>query len=161
MKDSLIQCIEEYTKQLELGNVAKGYKALMKYLLNLRTHFKHQYPTEFIIGNFYQGYMDMSYFSITPKSLKNQKVKIGLVFNHEKVRFEIWLVGQNKQIQKKYWEMLKTSDWNTYKISKTAKDSIIEHLLIEKPNFNQMDSLTKKIETETIKFIKDITDVLA
>lgn len=160
MEESLSQYIADYTKQLESRNVSKGYKGLMKYLMNLRTHFINQYPTEFIIGNFYQGYMDMSYFPITPKSLKSQKVKIGLVFNHEKTRFELWLVGQNKQVQKKYWNMLNESDWNKYKISKTAEHSIIEHILVEKPDFNQMDLLTKKIENGTIKFINDIMDVL-
>jgi len=82
MKEPLNQYIKDYIKQLELENVAKGYKGLMEYLMNLRTHFINQYPTEFIIGNFYQGYMDISYFPVTPGSLKNQKLKIGLVFNH-------------------------------------------------------------------------------
>ena len=161
MKESLSQYIESYTKQLESGNVSKGYKGLMEYMMNLRTHFINQYPTEFIIGTFYQGYMDLSYFPITPKSLKNQKLKIGLVFNHEKIRFEVWLLGQNKQVQKKYWDLFNGSDWNKYVVSKNAQDSVIEHILVETPNFSQMDSLTEKIETRTIKFIKDISDVLA
>ncbi len=161
MKGSLSKYIEDYTRQLKLENVPKGYKGLMEYIMNLRTHFINQYASEFTIGAFYQGYMDISYFPITPKSLKSHKIKIGLVFNHEKIRFEIWLLGRNKQIQKKYWDLFNEGDWNKYIISKNAQDSVIEHVLVEKPNFNQMDSLTKKIEAETIKFIKDITDALS
>lgn len=161
MKASLGQYIEEYTRQLESGNVPKGYKGLMEYLMSLRTRFIKLYPTEFTVGRFYQGYMDMSYFAITPKSLKSQKIKIGVVFNHEKIRFEIWLVGQNKQVQKEYWSLLKGRDWNKYRISQTAQDSIIEHVLVEKPDFSDMDSLTEKIENETVKFIKDIIAVLS
>lgn len=104
--------------------------------------------------------MDMSYFPIIPKSLKIQKIKIGLVFNHEKIRFEIWLLGQNKQIQKKYWEFFNESDWNKYTISVNAKDAIIEHILVEKPDFSQIDLLTEKLESDTLKFIKEITDIL-
>lgn len=141
---------------MELGNVPMAYKGFLKYMMALRSHFKNKYPTEFKIGNFYQGYMAMNYFSLTPKSLKNEKLKIGLVFNHEKIRFEIWLVGQNKKIQKKYWDLFNGSDWHKYQISKTPQDSIIEHVLVENPGFHQMDSLTEKIKNRTIAFKNDI-----
>ncbi len=161
MKESLSQNIKDYKKQMELGNIPKAYKGLMEYIMNLRTHFITKFPDDFIVGNLYQGYMDMTYFPFTPKSLKSQKLKIGLVFNHEKIQFEIWLVGQNKQIQKKYWDLFKGSDQNKYTLSTTAKDSIVEHVLVDNPDFSQLDSLTKKIENGTLKFIKDITNVLA
>ena len=160
MKESLSQYIEDYTSQLESKNIPKGYKGLMEYLMSLRTLFLTEYQTEFKVGAFYQGYMDMSYFPITPKSLKSQKLKIGLVFNHEKIRIELWLLGQNKDVQKKYWNLFNGSDWNKYPLSKNAKESIIEHVLVEKPNFNQLDLLTEKVKSGTLKFIKDISDVL-
>lgn len=100
MKEPLNQYIKDYIKQLELENVAKGYKGLMEYLMNLRTHFINQYPTEFIIGNFYQGYMDMSYFPVTPGSLKNQKLKIGLVFNHKKYNLSSGWLGRTNKFKK-------------------------------------------------------------
>ncbi|WP_420400290.1 DUF7000 family protein [Flagellimonas sp.] len=153
--------IEEYATQSKSGNVAKGYKALIGFLMGLRTHFINQHATEFIVGNFYQGYMDMSYFPLTPKSLKSQKLKIGVLFNHEKMQFEIWLVGQNKQIQQKFWEQFQSSDWNKYPISKNAHSSIIEHVLVKNPNFNHIDALTEKIESGVLKFHKDIMEVLA
>ena len=52
--------------------------------------------------------------------------------------------------------MFNGSDWNVYPISETAKDFIIEHVLDEKPDFNQLNLLTKKLEKETLKFIKTI-----
>ncbi len=161
MKEPLTPYISDYIKQLKSENVPKGYKGLMEYLMNLRTHFSNKYSPEYIVGSFYQGYMDISYFPITPKSLKSQKLKIGLVFNHEKARFEIWLVGQNKQTQQKYWDLLKGSEWHKYPLSKTAQRSIIEHVLVAKPNFNQSDSLKEVIESGTIQFIQDITIALA
>ncbi|MEX0362518.1 MAG: hypothetical protein AB3N10_16195, partial [Allomuricauda sp.] len=153
--DNLVgEHIKEYAVQSKLGNVAKGYKALMDFLMGLRTHFINQQDTKFIVGNFYQGYMDMSYFPLTPKSLKSKKLKIGVVFNHEKMQFEIWLVGQNKQIQKKFWEQFQSSDWNKYPISKNAHSSIIEYVLVKNPNFNHLDTLTGKIEKGVLTFQK-------
>jgi len=161
MELSINQDIGNYKKQMELGVIPKAYRALMEYMMNLRIHLTNQYPTEFIIGSFYQGYMNISYFPITPKSLKSKKLKTGLVFNHKKVRFEIWLVGRNKQTQKKYWEFFKNSDWNKYPISKTPQHSIFEHILVENPNFDQLDMLTEEIENGAIKFIKEIADFFA
>ncbi|WP_420602707.1 DUF7000 family protein [Flagellimonas sp.] len=161
MKESLNQHFPQYKAQMALGHVPKAYKALMEYLMGLRNHFINQYPGEFIVGNFYQGYMDMSYFPITPKSLKSQKLKIGLVFNHEKLRFEIWLVGQNKQIQKNYWEVFQNNNWNKYPLSPTPKESIIEHILVENPNFSDLDTLTQTLEKGTLQFIQDVSGAFA
>lgn len=160
MKESLNEFIEDYLEQLESQTIQKGYKGLMNYLMSLRTHLLNKYPNKFQIGRFYQGYMDMSYFPITPKSLKDLKLKIGLVFNHEKIRFELWLVGQNKQVQNKHWVSFNESDWNKYKISETAQESIITHTIVLEPDFNEPDKLTQQIERAILKFIADIEDVL-
>ncbi len=161
MNEILQQHFPQYKEQVTLGYVPQAYKALIQYLMGVRNHFINQYPGEFIVGNFYQGYMDMSYFPITPKALKSQKLKIGLVFNHEALRFEIWLVGQNKQIQKKYWEKFQNRDWDKYALSPTPKESIIEHVLVKDPDFGNLDVLTQTLEKGTLKFIQDISEVFA
>jgi len=76
------------------------------------------------------------------------------------MQFELWLVGQNKQIQKKYWELLNDSDLGNYKISETAQNSIIRHTILTTPEFKNTDLLTQKIEKETLKFIADIEKIL-
>ena len=62
-----------------------------------------------------------------------------------------------------YWKMIKDSDWNQYHIVPTTKgyDSIIEHVLVEAPDFNDLGALTEQIESETLKFIKDVESFLA
>lgn len=160
MKESLSLYIKEYRKQMLQGNIPKAYKGLLEYMMNLRTHFINQHPTDFVVGALYQGYMDITYFPFTPISLKQQKLKTGLVFNHQKIRFEIWLVGQNKKIQKKYWEAFKNIDWNKYPTSSTAQHSIIEHILVENPDFDELHLLTKEIEAKTFAFISTLQKVL-
>ena len=100
--ESFHEYVSEYRKQLEKGDVRKAYRGLMKYIMDLRTHFSKRYPN-FTPGNIYHGYMDMTYFPISPESLKSRKLKIAVVFNYDQFRFEVWLAGYNKQIQQKYW----------------------------------------------------------
>ncbi len=160
---SLNDYINEYKKQIAKGDIKEAYKGLMEYILNLRTYFNNKYPDYFVSGSIYQGYMDMTYFSFFPKSLKDRKLKIGIVFIHDKCRFEVWLFGYNKQIQTKYWKLFKESNWNKYHLPSTTKgvDSIMEYLLVDNPDFNDLDSLTKHIESGTFKFIEDVENFLS
>jgi hypothetical protein len=155
--------MNEYRKQLEKGAIQEAYKGLMAYIMSLRTHFKHKYPDYYVSGSIYYGYMDMSYFSFYPKSLKDRKLKIAIVFIHEAFRFEVWLAGNNKQVQSKYWKLFKESEWKKYHVVSTTVgvDSIVEHILVEDPDFSDLDTLTKQIERGTLKFIKHVEGFLA
>jgi len=159
---SFNEYINEYRKQLKKGDIREAYKGLMEYFMDLRTYFKNKYPDYFVSGTIYYGYMDMTYFSFTPESLKSKKLKIAIVFIHDTCRFEVWLGGYNKQIQNKYWKLFKDRNWNKYRIVSTTKgvDFIIEHSLDNSPDFSDLDALTKKIESETLKFIKDVENFL-
>ena len=160
--ESMPEYIKEYKKQLGKGVIQRAYQGLMKYIMDLRTHFSKNFP-DFAPGNIYHGYMDMTYFPISPKSLKSRKLKIAVVFNYDQFRFEVWLAGYNKQIQQKYWELFKESDWNKYRIPSATKgvDSIVEYTLADNPDFDDLDGLTKQIEKGTLNFISDIEDFLS
>jgi hypothetical protein len=107
--------------------------------------------------------MDMTYFSILPKSLKERDLKIAIVFLYDAFRFEIWLSGKNKQVLAKYWKIIKESDWDKYRIIEPVKgvDSVVEHILVDNPDFSDLDTLTKQIEQGALKFIQDIERFLA
>ena len=126
-------------------------------------YFKNKYPEFSVSGSIYYGYMDMTYFAIVPESLKPRKLKIAIVFIHENFTFEVWLAGSNKRVQTEYWKMFKESDWNKYHIPPTTKgfDSILEHILVENPDFSDLDTLTKEIEAGTMEFINDIENFLS
>ena len=160
---SLNEYINEYRKQIQKGDIKEAYKGLIEYIMNLRTYFNTKYPDYFISGSIYQGYMDMTYFSFIPESLKSKKLRIAIVFCHDTIRFEVWLAGYNKQIQTKYWKLIKESDWNKYHIPSTTKgnDSIMDSILVDNPDFNDLDTLTKQIEKGTLKFIKDVENFLS
>ncbi len=161
--DSFQEYIEEYKKQLAKGAVQKAYKGLMEYIMGLRTHFQSQYPNYSVPGSIYYGYMDMTYFPIVPKSLKDRQLKVAIVFIHDGCRFEAWLAGANKQVQSRYWKLFKESGWNKYHLVPTTKgaDAILVHVLAGSPDFRDLDALTRQIEEAALTFIKDVESFLA
>jgi hypothetical protein len=160
---SLHENMIEYRKQLQKGTIKEAYRGLMDYTMGLRSYFSNKYPDYSVSGSIYCGYMDMTYFSFFPESLKLIKLKVAIVFVHDKFRFEVWLAGYNKQVQTKYWKLFQERNWNKYRIPPTTKgvDSIIEYTLVDNPDFNDLDILTKQIENRTLKFIKDIENFLS
>jgi hypothetical protein len=155
--------MNEYKSQLEKGIIQKAYKGLMEYIMGLRTHFMKTYPDYAVSGSIYYGYMDMTYFSVVPKLLKERKLKIAIVFLHEAFRFEAWLSGMNRQVQTRYWEMIKQSGWGKYQLVPPGKgvDSIIEKTLVRNPDFSDLDALTKQINRAVVAFIHDIESFLS
>ncbi len=135
----------------------------MEYILSLKTQFKNRHPEFAVPSNIYFGYMDMTYFSIVPEALKERGLKIAIVFLHREFRFEVWLAGVNKDVQAEYWKSISESGWNKYHLVPTLKgaDSILEHVLVENPDFIDLAELTNQIEQETLRFIKEVEDFLS
>ena len=153
----------EYRRQLEKGAIIGAYRGLMEYFQKLRVYFKRKYPEYFVSGGVYYGFMDMTYFSFIPDYLKRRQLKVAIVFLHEAFRFEVWLGGYNKTVQAKYWKLVQERAWDQYRIPPTTKDvdSILEYIVVENPDFGDLDSITQQIERGTLKFIDDVESFLA
>lgn len=160
---SLQKNMIEYRKQLKKGAIQKAYQGLVQYMMSLKNHFSNNYPDFSVPGSIYYGYMDMTYFSVIPGSLKNRELKIAIVFVYDTFRFEVWLSGRNQQVMAKYWKLFTDSGWKRYTIAPQGKwaDSILEHVLVDNPDFSDLDALTRQIEQGTLKFIKDVEGFLA
>jgi hypothetical protein len=157
------ESMAEYKKQLKKGTIKQAYRGLMDYFWSLRSFFENKYPDYYVSGGIYYGFMDMTYFSFFPKTLKPRKLKIAVVFVHESFRFEVWLAGINKNVQAKYWKLIKDSNWNKYRVPSTTKgaDSILEYVLADNPDFSDLDALTRQIEKGTLEFAKDVENFLS
>jgi len=153
--------MNEINTKNEIKSNSLQPQGLVRFIKSFRSHLIKRYLNDYLIGSIYYG-ENITYFSFSPKDLKSQKLKIAIVFNHQKIRFEIWLAGQNKQIQKEYWEIFKGSDWKKYHIPSSIDNgfSIVDSILIENPNFDNSVFLTEQIETKTIEFVKEIMKVL-
>ncbi|MDF3818264.1 hypothetical protein P3G55_00045 [Leptospira sp. 96542] len=154
MKD-LNHYVSIYKKQLEKGDIREAYTRLVKYVTKLGTTLSKNLSKSFSFGSIFLGYMDYTYFYYSNEFLKKRKLKMGLVLNHTKLQFEIWLLGQTIPIQEKYWNYFKSTKWNQNRTTK-PQYSILETVLIENPNFNDLDALSKQIETDLIRISNEI-----
>jgi hypothetical protein len=153
--------MEELHEQLRIGAIQRAYRALLSYMMGLRSNFKNKYP-DFSVSAIYQGYMDMTYFAISPPSFKQRGLKIAIVFNYGAFRFQAWLAGRNRKINRQYWELLKDRKWPAYRVVTPAKgvDSILECDHANGIDLSDTDALTSAIETKTRTFIEDIEGFL-
>lgn len=156
---NLSNYIAVYKKELEKEDIQKAYEGLVKFVMALKSHFSKDLSDEFFFGNTSLGYMDFTYFPFSNDFLREQKLRFGIVLNHKKVRFELWLMGRNSEIQKKYWDLLKVSQWNKDQAT-MPKYSVMEVVLVENPDFNELDMLASKIKKEAILFTQDIIDYI-
>ena len=152
----------EYKKQIERGAIIEAYRGLMDFFNALRAYLKKKYPDYVVSGSVYYGYMDMTYLSFFPQSLRLRKLKIAIVFVHDSFRFEVWLAGNNRAVQTEYWKLFREREWKKYHVVTPAKgvDAILDHVLVDNPDFRDLDALTKQIERGTLEFIKDVESFL-
>ena len=103
------ECIEVYKTLIKQGDLSKAYQGIMKYMRDLRVHFFNAHPEWKVAGSIYPGNMDYTFFSLSTPKLKQEKLKVAIIFAHKQFTFEVWLVGQNKGIQKTYWEAVQAT----------------------------------------------------
>jgi hypothetical protein len=156
MKD-LNYYVQSYKEQLQKGEIQEAYTRLVKYVTRLGTTLSKNLTESYSFGSLFQGYMDYTYFYYQNDFLKERKLKMGLVLNHTKMQFEVWLLGQTIPIQEKYWQYFKTTKWNKNRTTK-PQYSILETVLIENPNFSDLDMLSKQIEDSLVLVTKEIIE---
>ncbi|TBV11917.1 DUF7000 family protein [Stutzerimonas kirkiae] len=147
--------IATYKMQLQQGDVREAYEYLVKYVMRLRAHFSKNLSAKFSFGNVSPGYMDFTYFPFFDDFLRERGLRFGIVLNHQSVRFELWLMGQNAEIQKKYWDALRSSKWNKNRLE-MPKYFILESVLVESPDFQMQDSLIEEIEKKSTQISSEV-----
>ena len=136
--------VSAYQEQIRKGDIQKTYAFLLKYVMQLKASIEKQLSQEYSFGNVSPGYLNFSYFSFYNDYLRNKKLRFGIVLNHREMRFELWLLGQNKKIQDKYWNIFKTSPWNHGRTTK-PQYAELEIVLVDNPDFENIDTLTVDI----------------
>lgn len=161
-RKTLNELIKGYTHHVQEGEIQIAYKGIFEFLNRLRTTFIKKYP-HYDVSSIYQGYMDMSYFSLSTKSLKDKGLKIAIVYLHEKGVFEVWLSARNRDIGKRYVSILDSKlsgdDLNLFH-DKNNSDAIIECIVTNTPDFDDQTSLIDTIDQGVEKFVMKISDYL-
>ncbi len=91
------------------------------------------------------GYIDFTYFYLQNDYLKKHKLKLAIVFNHQQAQFELWLLGQTKDVQISYWEKLQGVKWVNQDVM--PEWSIFEVLMLADPNFDDTKVLSESIHS--------------
>lgn len=154
---TLNELIEGYTHHLRQGEIQIAYKGILGFLGKLRAEFIKNHP-HYDVSSIYQGYMDMSYFSLSTKSLKDKGLKVAIVYLHEKGCFEVWLSARNRETAKSYASILNrniTNDVNIFH-NTSNPDAIIECILTPTPDFEDQSTLIDTIDKGVKKFVSTI-----
>src|SRR5262245_25132955 len=154
--------VEEFRRLLANGSIQRAYRALLSYMMRLRAHFEHNLA-DCAASDLYPGQMDLTYFAIVPSLLKQHNLKIAVVFNYDAFRFEAWLAGRNRKVQRQYWELFQSRPWPKYRVvtPATGVDSILECDLASEFDLDEPDALTATIEPAAVAFISDIERFLS
>lgn len=155
MENEIQKSLAIYKEQLNNGYIQIAYMTLIKYVSEIKSNF----PLQYNIGNISPGYLDYTYFPFFNQYLRNHKLRFGIVLNHQKMQFELWLLGQNADVQKRYWEIMKTTVWNNER-SVMPKYAILEVVLEEQIDFENKATMTKNIINRAISLATEIQHFL-
>lgn len=87
--------------------------------------------------------------------LRSEKLRFGVVLNHQEMRFELWSLGQNAELQAKYWELLKNSEWNKGR-TVMPQYCVLEVVLVDNPDFDNQDILTEEISIRAMRVANEV-----
>ncbi|PTS82223.1 hypothetical protein DBR00_19140 [Pseudomonas sp. HMWF032] len=155
---SLNSRIPAYKSAFSSGELQKTYQDLVGIVQNLRTEFSKKYKSEFLIANVLHGYIDFTYFYLQNSYLKKKKLKLAIVFNHKNANFELWLLGQTKDVQILYWRKLREVKWVNKEVM--PEYSIFEAPLLLAPDFDSSTKLSESIHTQFESLSQEIFNTL-
>ena len=110
------------------------------------------------MANVLHDYIDFTYFYLQNDYLKKNKLKLAIVLNHKRANFELWLLGQAKDVQIRYWEKLKGVKWVNGKVM--PEYSIFEIMLLASPDFDSPTKLSESIHSQFELLSQEIFNTL-
>lgn len=150
--------IPAYKKTFASGEIQKTYQSLVSIVQNLRTDFSKIVENQYMVANVLHGYIDFTYFYLQNDYLKDRKLKFAIVFNHQQAHFELWLLGQTKNVQASFWKKLRGSKWVTSELM--PEYSVFEIVMLPNPDFENYKKLSKSIYTAFDSLSKEILNTL-
>ncbi len=156
---SLSDLIPAYKAVLASGEIQTTYQHLVGIVQGLRTEFSRRHKGTFAVAKVLHGYIDFTYFYLQNDYLKKNKLKLAIVLNHQEANFELWLLGQTKEVQASYWKKLKDVTWvDEHSMPEYA---IFEVALLNDPDFDHTDKLSESIHNAFESLSQEIFETLA
>lgn len=159
---TLGQDVQSYRRALEDGSVPRAYKGILSFVSQLQARMLERFP-DCSAGAFYPGYLDMTYFALTPPELRECKLKLAVVYLHAENCFELWLAASNRALQAEAVEQLFKLPLGSYEVTRPAPgvDAIIASVAVAGPDFDRPDELTQAIADAFSIFSRDMTALVS
>jgi hypothetical protein len=160
---TLNQRIDSYTDLVRQGEVRAAYKGIMDFMGQLRAAFAANDSEVLVGGSLYQGYLDITYFSLTTDLLKEKGLKVAVVYLHDKKAFEAWLSARNRTILAQYRPIFDDMILDESEVfhDETNEDAVLECLLTDSPDFDRPDELMAELIGGTEMFITAVQKIIA
>lgn len=159
---SLNQQVDQYTALLRQGDLQVAYRGILEFMGKLRSDFAGSGTMFEVGGSLYQGYMDMTYFSLSNRLLKERALKIAIVYLHPKKAFEAWLSARNRTVLGQYRALFADEILDELEVfhDETNEDAVLECLLTDSPDFDRQDALSALLGRKTEAFISAIEKLI-
>jgi|WetSurMetagenome_2_1015567.scaffolds.fasta_scaffold176939_1 hypothetical protein len=156
------ELMNDLKDQLSKGRIQKAYRYIFDIFSDLGNEIKNCQNKVISNTSLYHGYLDMTYLPVTTETLKNNGLKIAIVFNYLLFQFEIWLSAVNRKKRNEVLEIISQSKWQKYKTVQNNEntDAIIEIKIKEINEFSNKNRIVSIITKETIAFIDDIEEFI-
>jgi hypothetical protein len=160
--ENYIELMNDLKDQLSKGRIQKAYRYIFDIFSDLGNEIKNSQNKVISTTSLYHGYLDMTYLPVTTETLKNNGLKIAIVFNYSLFQFEIWLSAVNRKKRIEVIEIISQSKWNKYKTVQNDEntDAIIEITIKGINEFSNKNRIVSLITKETIAFIDNIEEFI-
>ncbi len=152
------ELMHEFKIQLNKGKIQEAYRYIFDIFADLGKVLKNIEDKTISINSLYHGYLDMTYLPIITNKLKDNGLKIAIVFNYSPFQFEIWLSAINRKKRKEILEIITNSNWKKYKIVENDEntDAIIELKIQGIDEYTHKSEIVSLISKETVVFINEL-----
>lgn len=154
-------CVDAYTRAVSGGELPRAYRAILSALSAFKAVWEKTYPGD-SVGALYQGYLDMSFISLSPAPLAARRLKLSLVYLHTEGRFSLWLAAGNRAIQAETSEKLRNRPLGKYALTelRPGVDAIIACEVSPPYAFDEPDALTGALLSAAETFRNDMIALL-
>jgi len=152
------QLIQEYFYLLKNTKLQLGYQALLKFINQIRLDLMTQLPkyqfTKLVVNN-----LDYAYFQAADQRLTSKGLKIVVVFMHHEGNCQICLSGRNRQVQAKYFPLVRAL-FDQYELTNNPQkvDYIMRKVISFQSSEVDFSDLQNQINCNVISFIRDVEE---
>lgn len=130
--ENINSLMSDFKVQLNKGRIQRAYRYIFDIFSDLTSALKRLDDKAISVNSLYHGYLDMTYLPVITGKLKENGLKIAIVFNYSSFQFEIWLSAVNRRKRKEVLDAIIVSKWRKYKTveNDANTDAIIEHKIL-------------------------------